>query len=333
MNRGTRWTIFDVLAVAVLVSFSALRSDVGTDFSMYNRLYTSLVPSLPWWPQIQASQQEVGYSTLSLFLRELTASPHAIFWASALLTVVPAYVAVKRESRDPGLAILLYVLLAFYVSPFNIVRQGIAISLNFLAGTYLGRSRLMFIALNIVATLFHTTAGLAALFQWVAYRWKPNGWSVLGISILTGIFSTAVFAIPTVSSWLARISPRYEAYVTSADAAGLGTYLLVVAQIALVILCLYLSRKTGVDSWLGIVALSLVFLVLGIQVVAAARMQYYFGIFLVLLLPNQIAKMERGANVVRFILIAGGALYFGFHLANYGDLLPYRTYLGPGGAP
>ncbi len=171
---GTRWSIFDFVVVTGLVVFAALRSYVGTDYPMYFRLYNSLVPSLPWQPQIDASKQELGYSALSLWARSVSTSPHLIFWLASVLTVVPTYIAIKRKSSDPGLAVLLYVFLTFYISPFNIMRQGIALAFNFLAATFLGRSRILFVLLNVIASLFHTTAAVAAIIQLILHKWRPG---------------------------------------------------------------------------------------------------------------------------------------------------------------
>lgn len=329
-KHGSRWNVFDLIVVAGLVVFAALRSYVGTDYSMYFRLYNSLVPNLPWQPQIDASKQELGYSALSLWARSFSSSPHLIFWLASVLTVVPTYIAIKRKSSDPGLAVLLYVFLTFYISPFNIMRQGIALAFNFLAATFLGRSKLLFVLFNVIGALFHTTAAVAAAIQLVLYRWKPGPISATVVLGGVGGVAGALFAIPEVRRWVGLISERYANYLANGNGAGVGTYLLLGVQIGLLVLAFVLASRSGNRDWLGYVVVSVAFLIVGTQLVVAARMQLYFGIFLVLLLPNQLALVAGWRKGVAVALVLASMVYFGFYLQNYGDLLPYKTYLTDG---
>ncbi len=59
-------------------------------------------------------------------------------------------------------------------------------------------------------------------------------------------------------------------------------------------------------------------------------MQLYFGIFLVLVLPNQLTMTPAWRRGIAVLLILASMVYFGFYLHNYGDLLPYKTYLTDG---
>ena len=97
---------------------------------------------------------EVGYTTLSIAVRSLTDFPYAIFWATSILTVIPMYIAIKRSSLDLPFSVAIYMLLAFYVSPFNLVRQGIAIALIFLAHTFFEKNRVLYFVLSALAGLF-----------------------------------------------------------------------------------------------------------------------------------------------------------------------------------
>ncbi len=320
------------MTVVVLVGFAGMRSYVGTDYSMYMRLYTGLVPGLPWAPQVANSQQEFGYSYVSLWLRSWTQSPHAIFWVASVLTVVPSYIAIKRMSRDPGLSVLLYVLLAFYVGPFNIVRQGIALAFNLLALSYLGRNRVLFCLFNVIATLFHTTALIATILQLIVYKWKPSVKSMIALLAVVTAAAGVLFAVPQVSDVVSLFSERYARYIATGTAAGFGTYLLIAAQVLLLILAFILARVTDERTGLNMVVVSVAFLILGSQLAVASRMQLYFGIILVVLLPNQLSKAPAWGSAVKIGLVLGATVYYIFYLNNYGDLLPYRSYLDdPGG--
>jgi EpsG family len=323
-GRTNAWHYFDFLAVAGLVAFSALRFQVGTDWPMYYRLYTSL-DTRSWWQQITTSPQETGYTALGLALRSISDSPYLIFWAAAVLTVVPVYAAIKRHSADPTLSVLLYVLLAFYVAPFNILRQGIAMSLNFWADTYIEKDRRKWAAINALAGTFHASGWLAALIQYVVRRRRP----LLGLLVTLVGSGVAVLALlphgGVLGSLLDTLNPRYETYI-GAKAAGLGSYLNIAVMLALVMFLGMVGWNPGNDRrHLTYAIVGLFFLIVGLNSVVLARMELYFGLFLVLLLPNRLAAQR--PHVTKHIVLAAAAVYFAFYVQNFSALLPYQTYL------
>ncbi|MBK8076102.1 MAG: EpsG family protein [Kineosporiaceae bacterium] len=97
--------MWDALTVVVLISFSALRYRVGTDFDLYLVLYKRLYVG-NWIEQLATSPQEFGFTLMSLVLRENFKSPYALLWATSVLTVVPAYAAMKKRSADMPMSIV-----------------------------------------------------------------------------------------------------------------------------------------------------------------------------------------------------------------------------------
>lgn len=324
--RSTRWTIFDWLLVFGLVAFSALRFEVGSDFKMYSRFYESLFPN-DWALQIQASPQEVGYTVLSLFLRQFSEEPHLIFWVTSAITVLPAYAAIKKRSADPTMSVLLYILLAFFVSPFNIIRQGIAISLNFWANTFIEKNKFAFIVINAIAATFHTSVIIVAVIQIVVHKWKPTKKKAVAATILAVVGAAGLHTFTSLAEWLNGLNGRYDTYIGStAASAGLGTYLVLAVTVALLIYAASLGNVEANGKYFIYVLIGAAFLIVGTQAIAVARMQLYFGIFLVLLVPNQMQNRTNPA-IEKIILVMAAAVYFGFYLANYGGLLPYQTYI------
>lgn len=323
---ATRWTIFDVLIVIALVSFSAMRFEVGSDFKMYSRFYESLYAN-DWVLQIQASPQEVGYTVLSLFLRQFSDSPHLIFWVTSIITVLPAYAAIKKRSADPTLSLLLYVLLAFFVSPFNVIRQGIAVSLNFWANTFIEKNKPAFIAINAVAALFHTTAIIIAVVQLIIHKWKPSAKTVVAVIAAAIIGAAGLHSFTFLGEWLNGLNERYDTYIgAKSSTAGLGTYLVLAVTLALLLYSARLGNVKANSTYFMYVLVGVAFLIVGTQAIAISRMHLYFGIFLILLVPNQMQNRAK-PGLEKALLVVAAAIYFGFFLANYGGLLPYQTYM------
>jgi hypothetical protein len=322
---ATRWSFFDYLIVIVLICFSALRFEVGSDFPMYSRTYESLLPN-DWGLQIQLSQQEIGYTALSLWLRTLSDSPHLIFWATSLITVVPVYATIKKKSADPFLSVLLYILLAFFVSPFNIVRQGIAVALNFWASTFLDKNKKAFVVINAVAACFHTSVIVVALVQLIIHKWKPSKKKFLLVIVAAIVAAAGLHSFTFLADLLNKLNGRYDAYIDkNAVEAGLGTYLVIGVTIALLIYAYSLGRIRENGTYFMLVLVGAALLIVGTQAIAISRMQLYFGIFVILLIPNQMHSNKRSV-LEKFVLIAAAAVYFGVYLTYYGGLLPYQTY-------
>ncbi|WP_158253300.1 EpsG family protein [Cryobacterium sp. N19] len=321
-----KWNPFDFLVVSVLVAFSALRFEVGTDYAAYASTFSRIQPQY-WQETLAHSPQEFGYTVMTLALKLVSESPRLLFWVTSILTVVPIYVTIKKKSLDPTLSILLYVLLAFYVAPFNVIRQGMAIGLNFWASTFLEKNKIAFCAINFVASLFHVSALLIAVIQLLIHRWRPG---IRGLSVLLvlGIASAGLVTnVSALSDLVTLLNPRYESYLLE-NATGIGTFLVIAAKLALLSIAVYLTLGSNRSPYITYVAFGVVFLFLGTQALVLARIEGYFSIFLILLLPNalmegHLAPKVRG--VVEVLLLVMASVYFAVYLQNYGDLIPYKT--------
>ena len=68
-------------------------------------------------------------------------------------------------------------------------------------------------------------------------------------------------------------------------------------------------------------------MIVGTQAIVLSRLSGYFGIFAILLVPNRIAKMQDRTLITLLVLLAAVA-YYALGVQNYGEVIPYRTYLG-----
>ncbi|MCW2132874.1 EpsG family protein [Arthrobacter sp. VKM Ac-2550] len=322
--RVLRWTPIDFFIIAVMVTFSAVRYEVGTDYGMYARRFQEL-STVDWSGQLAASPQEIGYTALSLFLRGFTDNPSIIFWVTSALTVIPVYAAIKKQSLNPTMSLLLYVLLAFFVAPFNIIRQGIAISLSFYASTFLDRNKTAFVIINAIAATFHTSAILVAVIQLLARNAKPTKKKALILGVVALVAAGGISQWSFLSTFLNSLNERYDTYLGAA-AVGLGSYLVIVTRVALLAYAMRLGRSQHYQRYGMYVLIGIMFLIAGTQSEAVNRMELYFGIFLILLIPNQLAG-RRDAGLHKVGLCIAGGIYLAMYLSNWGHLTPYQTYL------
>lgn len=338
-GRVTRWNPADLLAVAALVVFAGTRDGVGHDFGLYTRLYAGLDP-FDWRNELGASPQEFGFTGLSLWLKQHTESPHALFFIASTVAVVPIYAAIKKLSLNPALSVALWILLGFYVSPFVVMRQGMAVALNFWAVTFMGRGKrgwLAYAALNGLAFTFHGSVAIAVVVELLAFRWRPTYRSVV-TAVAVGIFAAyVVLRVGFVNSVLTSINPRYETYLSGqvigsqVQQTHIGLYLQIAFRVGLLCLVVRLIRSAGtpltgqMSRYFSLALMGLIALVIGTRSVTLARLDDYFSLALIILVPNVLAGRQR-TGVLTAGVVAASAVYFAFYVTHYGSLVPYRSW-------
>lgn len=337
-NSGTPWQIGDFFAIAILIIFSGIRNNVGTDFWMYDRNFQDIYTP-DWSIALKNSDQEFGYTLLEYVVRSNTEWRQAIMMITSVMTIVPIYLTIKRYASNPGLAVFFYFFLAFYLMPLNIVRQGLAIGLNFAAAAHLAnrgvkRGIWWFVPLNAFAATFHTSVLIAAVIQLivigVGLRFTLRSFAIyLGACVFAALFFGKLGTLNAVAHLL---NARYDQYL-KADEAGLGTYLLIAVHVTLVALCLWIGRMDRqTERWVSLVGIGILFLILGTQSIVFSRIEVYFAIFLILALSTQLAKLRpnsnTGVNDLRVLVMAGSVVYTIFYLTHYANLIPYGTRLG-----
>ena len=320
------WTPFDLAALAVLVAFAGSRVGVGTDYELYSNLWRQIDPNNAE-SALARDQQEVGFVYLQVWLKQVSTDVKTLFWVTATLTVVPVFWVVKQKSRSPALAIWLYICLGSYLLPFNIVRQGMAAALLLVAATcFLDRRRVWFLVLAALAGLLHASAIPAAILLFLTRNWRPTAGRAALIIAAGTLLAGFILEVVAVQQLAVAINPRYATYLV-ADPTGLGTYLTIGVKAALLALCfVYAQRLDDYDRrYLLYAIVGLAVTVVGTQVQALARLDLYFSIFLILVVPHAV-KATR-SRALQLAVVCGALLYLAALVGNYAGLLPYDSHL------
>ncbi|MEJ1087068.1 EpsG family protein [Microbacterium sp. Mu-80] len=319
-----RWNLADVACVALLVSFSAMRFEVGTDYLAYQVAYDRLDPAQDWWAQAQMYQQDLGYTLLALATRAMTDSPHAIFWVTSAIAIVPVYATLRKQSKDLPFAVLLYLLLCFYVAPFNIIRQGMAFGLVFWGYSFIKRSKTAFIVIALIAASLHSTAIIVAAIMFLGRLWKPRLWSTVVLFAGMGAVAGAIWTVPPVRALLESLNERYLEYIDSAQESGITVYIMMALFLLLAIL-IATSRENERPDWLAMILIGIALLIVSTQSPVALRAFNYFGLFVLLALPNSLLAHKHG-TILRSGVLVGTAVYFAVYVNTFADLVPYQSY-------
>lgn len=321
-KRG--WNLADLACVAILVTFSGVRYGVGTDFYAYELAYARLDVTAHWWLQAEMYKQEIGYTILSLMVKSVSADPQAIFLVTSAIAIVPVYAALRKQSLDLSFAVTLYILLCFYVAPFNIIRQGLAFGLVFWGYSFIKKSKITFLLIGLLAATLHSTALLIVVVLLVGRLWKPKIGSGIFALALAVVAAGAIWTLPPIRQLLERLNDRYLDYLT-ADSSGLTVYLMIGIFLILAML-IGAYGSAGRPDWLAIVLIGIMFLIVSIQSPVALRMFNYFGLFVLLALPNALAG-KKGGGAWKALVLIGAAIYFTVYASTFANLIPYQTLL------
>ncbi|MBD7958580.1 EpsG family protein [Microbacterium sp. Sa4CUA7] len=323
-DTPVRWGLSDVFIMSVLAGVAGLRFHVGTDYYIYANVFARL-DTRDWATSIANSPHEAGYTIFSLLVKQISPDPSAIILATSVASVVPIYIAIRRLSGHRALSLLLYIGMGFYFISFNQVRQSIAVGLSALAYSYFGKSTWKFIALNALASAFHVSAIVVPLVQLVTATWK------LRLRVITLVFAaTAVggSALTILANFADFLNPRYGGYIEEAEVAGTGTILMAAVRVAIVVVALLANVKKDLPMDLqryGVyVALSAGLILMGFISIPVARLEMYFSIYMIFLLPALTAR-SRHPRLFMCILAILAIAHMLVYIPSFNGVLPYQT--------
>lgn len=329
--------IIDLLVLFLLISFASLRFGVGTDYynyyNMYNRV--NMQPfSLKNVFQGRTNFREPAFYILNFLLKKVIGYEYAIFWLCAILTYVLIYMGMKKGSKHTAYSLLCFILLGFYTSSFNGMRQWVAVAIVFYGITFLlNQSWHKFIFVVLLASMFHYSALLMFPFILLAYKIKPS-FTYLILATLAGILGVYGFnTLLQILDAMTRAIGRYDVYVNVKES-GIGLWLQIafwwIVTFLLVVFKERLRKEnTYNDFYLSCLILAIPLMIVGTKNVNLTRLVTYLNVFSVYLLPSFINIFEKRSRPFLYVTITMIlTIWFGFNLKFYSDLIPYKTYLG-----
>lgn len=283
--------ICKVLAWVVMTLFAGLRVGLGRDYMIYINGYTDPLGS-------NASFFEMSWKLFNFVCRDLIGlSTHAWLMLVAGVTYALVMWGMKRWRIDWTIGLIVYILLyRGYFETFNTVRQSLAVSIGFVALSYLPERRYWtFIGLLGGAMLAHMSA-IFLVLAWPITSIRWSRWLLGGGLLLTFVLSSHLLL--WLVSLLSYILPqRYGFYLNVADYTTVqttGTYQYLLLMLGG--LCLYiLSPKLyDTDRRLYTMAVLLIVAVYVYNVFQifepALRLMLYFFCTIFALLPSLLTQ-------------------------------------------
>lgn len=326
-KNGIALTFFFVL-LTLLVMFR--HTSVGSDtinyinhFSVYSKID---------WTEIGNQIHEIGY-VFSIRLISSIFNNYRFFFVLAALAVsamiYPTYI---RLCRDTSLTIILFGFMSTFVLMFSGIRQMLTIAIGFIAYEFARQKRLVpFMVVVLIAMSFHISAFMIAFMYPLYHARITKKWlyGVITALILVFVFNKQIFSI--LSIILAR-NERYNFVTTST-----GAYATLVLFIVFGAFSFLIPDEDYLDDE-TIGQRNFLLLAIVIQMFAplhslAMRMNYYYIVFIPLLIPkiiqNRSEKWGQVAVIGRHIMVVFFLIYFfvnAYTSTSNLHVFPYRFF-------
>jgi len=338
-DRETRPSIkilFATFAFASMITVFTIRWGVGTDFYTYIDIYN--VTNSHSLAQILQYEKEVGFHLLT-WLCNMIYPGNITFYNFIIgcLAYIPVIYALRKESEQFTLSIVLYILLNLYTFAFNGMRQAVAISITFAAYPMLKNKKyLAYAILMFIAYEFHyTTLIVLPFFILVASDFKMKTKIIVEIALLFSVlFLDELWGM--LMDMLEGIGQ--EKLVSDYDQAITSSYgvrpIRVIAALPPVICAFwrysYVNKERDnqrhYEMYMHLSIYNVIFYVAGMQLVTLARFSAYFDIYNCMLLPMicRSFKTARERKLFTFAMLALYALMWIVLLHVDSDLLPFK---------
>lgn len=312
-NRILLFFFFSFLTFLIMFRHES----VGNDTHNYSNLFVKF--SNMSWSELSRETIEVGFSFYTKFISFFSDEPQFFLAISAIAVTLMIYPSYKRLCVDTSLTIVIFCLMSTFVMMFSGIRQMMAIGIGFIAYEFTRNKKFIpFIIAVFIALTFHTSAFML-FFMYPIYHAKiTKKWLVVfaPIFLVILLYNDKIFMV------LSLIIERYTRF--NGDIISTGAYTMIFLFVALAIFSYLIPDETKIDKeTIGLRNFLLFSLV--IQFFAplhnlAMRMNYYYIIFIPLLLPKIIEfkseKLKQVAIVGRYVMVVFFLLYFFIIKAN-----------------
>ena len=343
-KREQNILLLSIVAIFLFMAFKA--PSVGRDIAGYKRMYESM-RYLPW-SNFDIYWMEWGYELLMMIFTHIFHASFQVFMMCVYaFDYFSYYVFIKRYSDDYLTSALIYICFTFLNFDMSAVRTTIAVAICLFAIPYAekkGSSNcLKFVLITLVAAQIHKSAYILVVVYFVIRIELTIKSSIfyLGIPAALFLFKSQFYGI---------INTYFKSVEESSVSLG-GNLLVYIITIALAIFTWQyykrydkfnsknavsggnISKEVGSYIKSSSLGVRMIYTGVVIQLFSSgtilSRMAQYFQIFIIILLPNIVNRIDPKSRVViKFALYVLAIAYFvKFSLLdNMLDIVPYQVF-------
>jgi hypothetical protein len=319
------------LPFVLLLMVSVFRAKtVGIDYLAYKTAYLSEISS-----RVPLSyllyKFEIGWVFLNVFVQSFSGGFEVLIAIVSFFTIFPFFYVLRKETKSPIFAILLYVLLFYYSLSFSLIKQGLATSFFILSVYFFSENKK---AKSIFSTLlsgvFHYSSIVLIPFVILANNIKLSNKKVI-ISLLA-TFCIGILGISDAARSLIMLLPfekysNYVDYKMDVHFDRLNFYLFLVPKNIMCCVIFYYTPEAK-KIYKNLFFFGLILANLFISISLVSRFVLYFFSFEIILLTN-LVFLYKGKKRTNFlsVVILYGLVYFIYNLiTNRGGIIPYKVY-------
>ncbi len=300
---------------------------IGRDLPRYKVLFDAY--NRVNWSKAMSTDIEPLYVILCRIIGKYSDNFQWFIVITAVLSVAPILYTYCKSCEDPMLSISLFLILPTFVMAFSGVRQAVAIGIGMLAYEATKRKKLVFfIVFVLLAIGFHRSSFVLAVMYPLYHARITRKWLYVLIPAMGAIYA---FNKPIFEFLNTFISEYYEGEIKETGAVMMLVLFIVFAVYSFVVV----DDKALDGETIGLRNFLLLAVVL--QMFAplhslAMRMNYYYIIFIPLLLPRIINRSsiqwEKIVVASRYIMVLYFLFYFFDHApsGNILDTFPYKFF-------
>lgn len=283
----------------------------GNDTIQYYRIFHDY-GKMSYAKIIEAYDQEQGFRLLSKFVYEISENYQFFLGVTSGVCVLPLWYFYRRESQNQLLTIAAFLAVAPFIMYFSGIRQAVAMSLGILAWYAAKNKRpIYFLLIVFLAMQFHNSAFMLILIYPLYIARITKKWLFLVIPFMIFVY---VFKVPIFNFLLQFL---WEEYETTPETGATTTLVL------LIIFAVY-SYVIPDDAMLdrdliglrNILLLSVVIQFFVLLHPLAMRMNYYFLLFVPVLIPKIAARSKKGFEQVTKLSVNIMIVYFLYFFVN-----------------
>lgn len=319
--------MFFFIFLTLLVMFRHV--NVGSDTANYIHYFDKFSNSS--WDKLAKYSLEFGYTYFNKIVSLVSMEPQFFLATAAVAITAMIYPTYKRLCVDTVLTMVLFCTMSTFVMMFSGVRQMMAIGMGFIAYEFTRRKKLVFfILIVILAMTFHTSSFMLA-FMYPLYHAKITKkwlWVAVPVLLLVFLFNKQIFFL------LAFFLEQYTDY--DASITSTGAYTMLILFVIFAVFSFLIPDESRLDEeTIGLrnfLMLSVTMQMFSPLHTIAMRMNYYYIIFIPLLIPKIIEcrskKWGRVAEVSRDVMVVFFLLYFFISAYGSGNLrvFPYHFF-------
>lgn len=312
--------IIDVFFILFLVLLTFRSKRLGVDLPVYEYHFRNF--SKMSWGELGSgiigNQFEAGYALLSKFISIITSDFHLVIITCALISIVPIWILYRDNAKHGFLIIVLFVCIAPFPMYFSGLRQILAMAFTIPCYKYCKEKDILkYLLMIVVAYLCHRSA-IVLLLMYPVYHFKTqkrlNLFMILTIVAVVNLFKVQLFTIS-----ISLLDVSYESYLEGIKSTG--AYAIFALLILFLIYSYVLVDKNRLDEEIiglrNVLVLCVILQSFASIHTIAMRMNYYYLIFIPLLIPKIIdAGNTKYRQIIELSIVLMGSFFFVYYFYN-----------------